>query len=243
MNLSVLQKYEFSNIRLSYLSDHHKRLLQHINMDRETNEKQEKSKMVNIHTSDPTWIKPNDTNPLFWHLYQEKNGLDCNMIFNKEQTESDDIFKMIEYIKANSVSSHAKSLLRKHKLNIKDIINELACSLKVNMNTFIALNIAFELPLIIKRNSFCIVYHTDNNLQNTYYVLNYDNCELYHEKTNIPDMFIGHHIESPLKSVSCYKLDELQSIAKQMNLSITKCNGKNKTKNELYTDIETHIWN
>lgn len=240
VNLYIIQKYELSNDRISRLCHQHNRLLNHI--ETKTNDTQVNLKASTVHISNPEWIKPQNTNPLFWHLHQEKNDIDYNMIFNKQQTECDEIFKMIEHIKSNSISIKIKSILRKHKLKINDIINELACNLTVNMNTFIALNIVFEIPLIVKRKRFCIVYNSDNNVANTFYLINYDSKELYYEKTHIPDMFMGHSIDSPLKSISSYKLDDLQSIAKQMNISITKCNEKNKTKNELYHCIETYVW-
>ena len=53
------------------------------------------------------------------------------------------------------------------------------------------------------------------------------------------DLFLVQNIENPLKSISSYKLKELQDIATKLDIELKRKDGqKNKTKKSLYSEIQ-----
>lgn len=232
--MEFIQQYEFSKQRL----DHYVQIVKGYNSDKRIQQskpkQQSNSKKSQISSS---WYKPNITNALFWHIYIIMHGIEkFNYYTHKQQIESEEIFKIIETSK-NGVNVESKKLLRKHKFKIQDVMNDLACSLKVDIDTFICICIFLNIPLIVLRNKYYVQYGEYDE----YYILKYETHEIYFKKTIKPDFFMGETLHMPLKSISSYKLSELQQIATDLNIHIISENQKKKTKQLLYDDILFHL--
>ena len=73
---------------------------------------------------------------------------------------------------------------------------------------------------------------------------NYYSCEKVenNKKTQILEQIEKTHyfvenVKKPINSASYYKLDEIKTIAEQLNIKLAYQNGKNKTKTEIYQEI------
>ena len=92
--------------------------------------------------------------------------------------------------------------------------------------------IVFDIDkLDINTNNYKIIFNDNEN----YYIYKYLTCkelkEIVEKKYEVEDL------TKPLKSISSYKLNEMQEISKHLNINIVNFNGKNKTKQVLYNEI------
>lgn len=233
--MDLIQLYEFSTERLEYFRE-----IATTYNAKKINKKQQKQTTTLIHdklAAAASWFTPNITNVLFWQIYIILYGIEkFNYYTHKSQIESEEIFKIIEKSKCD-ISFESKKLLRKHKIKIQDIMNDLACTLKVDIDTFISICILLNIPLVILRNKYCISYGEYEE----YYILKYETFELYFKKTVKPDIFVGETLHMPMKSISAYKLSELQQIAASLNMNIVSNTGKKKTKQILYEELSFYL--
>lgn len=232
--MEFIQQYEFSNERLERFADIVK-TYQSKNIRKKTTQ----TNITPKTTLSPTfsWYKPHITNVLFWHIYIILHGIEkFNYYTHKSQLESEEIFRIIEKSKTDIVNE-SKKLLRKHKLKIQDVMNDLACTLKVDLDTFICICIFLNIPLIVLRNKYYVQYGDYKE----YYILKYDTHEIYFKKSSKPNIFIGETLHTPLKPISSYKLSELQHTATTLNIHILSNDGKKKTKRTLYDDILSYL--
>jgi len=241
MSLDTLMAYELSTQRITCVKKSIDTLCNHV-YDTSNNDKTlVKREVKKTQTSE--WITPNRSNSFFWILYIIIHGIEkYNFFHYKAELETDEIFKWIEMSAKQNLDTESKMLLRKHKLNIQDIMNDLACTMKFSIDAFVCMCITMKIPVILIRSNFCIVYNSQ--LSTTlFHVVNYDSKELYYKKTNAPKQFVGHTFNSPLKAISGYKLNDLQEIATYCGLNIMKSENKKLNKAELYKNINSFLWN
>lgn len=242
MSLDNLMTYEFTTNRMTYVRNSLDALCSHM-CDPSNSGKKPVQKIQSQKSQENEWIKPNHSNEFFWLLYIIINGIEkYNFFHHKAELETEEIFKWIEMAKKENLDSESKLLLRKHKLKIQDIMNDLACTMKFSIDAFVSMCIIMKIPVILIRLNFCIVYNSQLS-SSTFHIVNYDSKEIYHKKTTLPKLFVGNTFYSPLKAISGYKLADLQDIATSCGLTITKSDDKKLNKTELYENITNFLWN
>ena len=134
----------------------------------------------------------------------------------------------------------------------------------ISLETFISLIKIYNIKLLlIKNNTFCY-YNIDNinellnENNNNLIIINlkyYNNCSksnnfeiidnLKYSSFQLTDIINNYYyvenVIKPVKSMSNYKLDELQLIANKLKINIFNDNGKKKIKKELYEMIYNNL--
>ena len=173
---------------------------------------------------------------LFWCFYVMKNGITAYEVepasFVKEKTEK---FRYIELLRTN------KAILKMHRIQkLSDIEATLSMDKSINMSTFLALCALEQLNVVVFQNQL----YTDmigNTSTNKIWVLhrNANKYKLEYEQQDISSLnYETTHFKLPLKSISSYKLSDLQSICSRLKLIIpVEC----KKKQSIYDLITAHI--
>lgn len=173
---------------------------------------------------------------LFWCFYVMKNGIAAYeqevASFVKEKTEK---FKCIELLRTN------KSILKMHRIQkLPEIEATLSMDKCIDMATFLALCALEQLNVVVFQNQL----YTDmigNTSTNKIWVLhrNANRYKLEYEQQDIATLnYETTHFKLPLKSISSYKLSDLQSICSRLKLIIpVEC----KKKQNIYDLISAHI--
>lgn len=216
----------------------------------------------------------NKKNILFWIFYilnfgyDEYTQLDKLHIFSIENNIR---FKLIDEL--NDKIEDIKIMCKKYKIKYNSVIQNLGNNEDLDMDTFKIICILKGLNIIFKRYTFIeIMNNSDNNnfycvslnsrlntnhkTQSTTKIFNYTLTKMDNETINDilnnsdkMKYIIVNNIEKAVKSISSYKLAELQEISKQMEIDtyITTINKsgietkKNKKKQELYQEIIERI--
>ena len=142
-----------------------------------------------------------------------------------------------------------KDILKQNKLKKVTLQDELLNKNKIGLSTLKLLMLLDKTnALIVKKNCYQkLVFDIDKldiNINNYKIILNDDN-NFYIYKiiadqdiTNIiKNRYEVEDLTKPLKSLSSYKLKELQDIANNLNIHLIDQNSKNKIKQVLYTEI------
>ena len=173
---------------------------------------------------------------LFWCFYVMKNGITSYeqepASFVKEKTEK---FKYIELLRTN------KAILKMHRIQkLSDIEATLSMDKCIDMATFLALCALEQLNVVVFQNQL----YTDmigNTSTNKIWVLhrNANRYKLEYEQQDITSLnYETTHFKLPLKSISSYKLSDLQRICSRLKLIIpVEC----KKKQNIYDLIAAHI--
>lgn len=173
---------------------------------------------------------------LFWCFYVMKNGISAYeqepASFVKEKTEK---FRYIELLRTN------KAILKMHRIQkLSDIEATLSMDKCIDMSTFLALCALEQLNVVLFQNQL----YTDmigNTSTNKIWVIhrNTNRYKLEYEPQDITTLnYEITHFKLPLKSISSYKLSDLQNICSRLKLIIpVEC----KKKQNIYDLITTHI--
>lgn len=186
------------------------------------------------------FFNPRMTDTLFWCFYVMKNG-----IVAYEQEPATFVKEKEEKIKYVLLIRNSKELLKKHKITkLIDIENNLSLEKNITIATFFALCILENVNAVILQNKPHVYSDICVNLTSgRMFVLNQERnrfklmldhlamSELTYEKT---------HFKLPLKSISSYKLSELQDICSKLQLIVpAEC----KKKQDLYLLISNVLLN
>lgn len=201
-----------------------------------TNIKKVKSNM-NKQTPMPDIYRPKQKDSLFWCFYILKNG------YSKYEMEVNDTYFVVEKtekFKYINCVRDKKDMLKIYAIKpLTEIEQDLTNSEQISLKTFFALCVIENINIIVidKRKYFeCIV----NDEENVNVICKDDNTNSYFIQLNLTKEKIQNYrdnfykmqkLESSLKSISSYKIEDLQEICKKLNLDITKLN-KNEGKNE-----------
>lgn len=197
-------------------------------------------------------IKPSiyfikETDKLFWIFYILLNDYDeyqqINNIFKEEMKLK---YKCINYIQESQ--EKFKDKIRKNKLKINDAITDLGNQKKITMDTFKILCIFYYINIAIKKNKLIEYYYNEtqeeDNHKDTeikFYLIN-EYIDLFTDKITLntiqKEYITVKSLNKPLKSITYYKLDELQRMAEKLDIN-SFINGKKKKKKELYQEINT----
>lgn len=144
--------------------------------------------------------------------------------------------------------------MNNYKLDI-DIFITLLKIMKINViylshNCSFIVNDDINDDFYIIINDFNITYKSnlflrgilENENTNNFVIKNIDNTTFYSYSEKLKDnTYLIDDLKKPIKSVTYYKLNELQSIAHKLGLEINKSNGKPKVKQVLYDFISNKI--
>tara|TARA_B100000902_G_scaffold400009_1_gene474516 strand:- start:6502 stop:7296 length:795 start_codon:yes stop_codon:yes gene_type:complete len=190
------------------------------------------------------FIYINKFDVLFWCFYLIKNDYD------NYETNKTNSFYLEKSIKINSIEllRENKELLKKYKLKLNDIENEMANEKKITIKGFIALLIINDLniffvgdnlfyKLITNQNKqvYIIKYNKQNKKMGVCVNDNYD-TNSYIKSITETHMLLTDIIKQ-IKSISSYKLGELQDLCHKLKINIKDNNGKNIKKTLLYETL------
>ena len=191
-----------------------------------------------------TIYKPKQKDSLFWCFYILKHGyFNYEMEINNHYftVEKEEKFKYIEILRKN------KDILKIHKIKpFTELEDDLANKDKISVKTFFALCILENINILLvdKRKIFeltCIdidekhpinVIHRNRKNSEHYIELNATDSIL----KNYRDTYYNSPLlETSIKSMTSYKIDELIELCKKLDINISIQEGKKKiTKKDIY---------
>lgn len=196
-------------------------------------------KMVNkpIDTSSD-WIQINKQHDsLFLIFYILQNGFEQYEFFkNKNQLVHQEKLNIIDILNNDKAVYKERMKKLKYRIQLDNIINEIAVGRHIDTYTFFALCCIFEIPIILLYRN----YYVKNKESDTYHIIDVEKTNLYFslskEDNYMKTHIRGHGIQKPLLSISSYKLPDILEMASILNIDIM-INDKKKTKKILYDDI------
>ena len=184
----------------------------------------------------------NENDKLFWFWYIFTHGYEKYEFLGKNK------YKTEMKIKTNLVEmiNKKKKELKKLKIKLNDIEQEIIYSKKISINSFM---------VILYVTSINLVYFTDV----VYYEINNEVFDkkiiIYHDKKNdIFEMknnviieeikkkkYIITSLNKQIKAISSYKSSELKNICDKLSINYMKTANKSITKKEIYEKIVQKI--
>ena len=169
------------------------------------------------------------------HMYEMVNFSDFSISTNEKIKNIDEMMK-------------SQSLLKDHKIKPNYVFDKLLNSPTIDLECLKALCLFNEINIIyINKKSYYEIVFFDNNKFNL--IKENDKnvtCKLDVSKneidTLIKNKFKVEKLDKPLKSLSAYKLVELQNICDCINVNTFNLQGKKRTKMELYGLIKKEIF-
>lgn len=230
MDFESLKKYMFTTSNISMLKNKNK--IKNIPTEKPQKkciEKKSKKKYIT------------EKDKLFWYLYIFENGQEQFDLLGRNKY-SEEMKLKVNYIED---FKNAKKLLKENKLKFNDLQENLLYD-KINIFTLYAIT-------LIKHINF--IYYTDNTFfinkkyqENSDLVIYYDRKDKIFMKKDFYDIdkisenrLQIFNLKKPLKSLSAYKIPELHSICKILNINIMKNATKKLKKKELYEKIVQKI--
>ena len=228
---NILQKKIRTNIEPDYMRNNNKN-------DTKNDNKKDNRKDKNI-------FYPKEKDTLFWCYYINKNGID-EFLNNKRHN-----FTIEHDIKINTIEKiqSMKDILKINKIKKTLVEDELMNQNKIGIAALKTLMLIDNTNLIIVKK-YCyqkIIFNKDKEDINTdNYKIIVNDANNYYVYTKLSDKELVNMIDTrysvediikPLKSISSYKLPEIQSISERLDIKLININGKNKTKQNLYTEI------
>lgn len=186
---------------------------------------------------------PYQQDKLFWIFYYINKGyIEYNMIgSNSYSVENEEKIKLIDDLKKN------KSVFKDYKLRkIGDNINEVLSTPELSFKTFelicILNNISF---IIIKDNMYHkIIFDDCNDIYIIHVVNNMYGCERI-TKTDLSNYEINRYevvnYDKPISCIGSFNSEQLIDVAKKLDISNIKDDGKKMTKQELYLFVYSKV--
>lgn len=155
---------------------------------------------------------------LFFSLFSKINNVDMNS------------YTMVEYNETNEKIKIAECLEKIKFKNKENIINNLVYDKTISLETFNILVMNYKLNIIyIKGKTFVKMNYNQEN--NDFLFIN--DKGTYLEQPIDTNLLLEINIERPLRTVSYYKLCDLQDMANKLNIDTEK-----KKKQDLYDSIK-----
>lgn len=252
--INKLSKYSLTKNNINELikNEFTIRYNENINHNDKINNNSKLNNNINSNKNDKTiLIKENDK--LFWYLYMIINNLSLETLPMKNERfsiESDFKLKTTELL-LKTKELQWKSLKIKKCNVITSISNSVSKTItKEDMIAFIYL---YKINIIYIWNKCYIKLFSNideiNNSNNINIIINEDNLDklvLNEYNDEYLKKISNNYIEvfdilKPLKSLSSYKLNELQDMAKQLHIILNSLSGKSLTKQELYEKLQKQM--
>jgi hypothetical protein len=245
--INNLQNYMFTTKNLSKFT----KLQNYNHEDKSTKKINSKNNNYQYNKEIPIIKKKQDTfvsdlkDNLFWCFYVIKMGIEkYDMIGNQHFViEKEMKFKYIELLRSK------KDLLKINKIKpLYELEDDLANKPQISLKTFVALCIIENINICIinKKKIFEFIYNDENLIfiikraeDSLKFILELNNIKITDEKIKEyrNNYYQLNNIDSSIKSMASYKLDELNIIANKLGINIISENNKKKTKKEIYETI------
>lgn len=206
-----------------------------------------KINMPPIKENKSAFFIPKKRDTLFWCFYIALKGIDYFKLINNYFTEENTFkIKTIEDARKN------KSLFKSNKIKVSIFESELLMEKNIKLDILKGLCLFYNLNIIIIRKKtyleflfdikepICLIEEYNNNSKTEYGIQTHITKEKYDEIKK--KLFYLENPNKILNSISSYKLNELQNIAKKLNISLINAEtSKNKNKKELYETIINNL--
>jgi len=239
MTISQPQNSEHSASKYNIISELHPYMMTRVNVKRiqdtllpfNTNIVPIKRTIIPKHE----FFIPDKKDTLFWCFYILHFGFDKYNLIGNTSFSMEKNFK-IEMIEPMRKS---KSLLKSHKLKIHDVEDELVNCLKIGIMGFTALCLYHNINFILIHNRTYIELNLNDD--DKIYVIHkigdtysYDIDASIEKIDNYKNTYYRIiNINKPIKGISAYKVDDLNEIAKKLNIDLNKT----YNKKDLYQEI------
>lgn len=195
-------------------------------------------------TTNDIFIPPNGSDTLFWCYFMIIHGE-----IEYEMCSKTQLFAMQTKIQYVDIIRKNKSVVKMYKFDtLTNIENNLANEPIINISTIFSLCAIHNLHVIVVMDkAYYELKSTSSNTSNSSacYII-YKLTGKYGFVLGTPDkidtiyntLYKMDHLHKPIKCISAYKVKELSDIAGRLNINlISLTTNKQKTKQELYTDI------
>jgi len=210
-----------------------------------SNKEYKKKKIVN---TESTLFSPYHNDKLFWIFYILKNGIQQYNLIGKNHffIEQDIKIQQIKLIRDN------KDILKKNKWKKNKLESNLIGDKIINLTTFFCICNLNNINICI-RNNKCLYdcveesYDTKINIidkNNNIFSIDLIEINLETYKKMKEKFWLITNISKPLRAISYYKVNDLISICKKLDISIyKKIKDKDKLlkKKELYMKLSEYI--
>jgi hypothetical protein len=208
--------------------------------------------------SKPDLLIPSQKDTLFWCFYIMKHGLNAyNTIGNKHfQIEQEEKIAAIEFLRTK------KDLLKTHKIKpFTSIESDLSPGSTINIKTFFALTICYELPVIyIYKNTYIDNFDIDNdnvvidnNNGPSPHIIQWTRPNEYAFVYD-PSKWVSlcnakykwQSIDKPIGPAALYKITDILELFNKLQISTNNANtvfhlAKKPTKKEMYDAILSYF--
>jgi hypothetical protein len=238
-NFNELNNYMFFNDNITKYNQNYK-----LKNNSKIKNKDIKNKNKNNYLENTNYFKPTEKDKLFWCFFIIINN------FNHYLLNKNNLFKIEKEFKIDLISRirNIKPELKKYKIKINEVENELVSDDNITLNIINVLSLIYKKSVIImKKNIYCFFNYGNENVFiiekiNNDYVLHLErNNE--NDVNNIKNNKLLVDYKKPIKSISFYKLGDLQEIAEKLKINIIDDKSKKKTKKGLYEEILNKIEN
>ena len=210
-----------------------------------SNKEYKKKSIVN---KESTLFSPYHDDKLFWIFYILKNGIEDYNLIGKNHffIEQEEKIKQIKIIREN------KDILKKNKWKKNKLEPNLIGDRKINLTTFFCICNLNNINICIK-NDKCLYdcveesYDTKINIikkEKNIFTIDLIEINLETYKKMKENHWLINDISKPLRAISYYKINDLISICKKLDISIyKKVKDKDKLlkKKELYMKLSEYI--
>lgn len=188
------------------------------------------------------FITPKYDDKLFWCWMIFFYGVsDYELTQNHNwQRETTEKIKIVENIRKN------RQILKELKIKRNKLEGELVSDSNTSISTIIALCAIHNYNLVYIKNKYYYKYESKNPSK-TLIINDTEESQIYIGENSseylmkCENLWRIYDLNKPLKSLTVYKLKELQSICKIFNLPTHDVNGKKKTKKVMYHSILSQI--
>jgi hypothetical protein len=193
-------------------------------------------------TKSEEFIIPSQDDNIFWCWYIFQNGIkEYNLphkFFVIEKTRKIDWVPLLRENKAS---------IKQLKYKLSNLENNLVNEEKMHITTLESICFINNIDFYIVKNK--MLYKNSQDNENRIILKYYPKTKKYGILLDTVDvlkrinkyeeeLFLVDDIAKPLKSISSYKLKDLQNIATKLDIELKKENQKNKTKKCLYSEIQ-----
>ena len=227
LNLNKLNNYTLTNdMFMKYTS-------QNINESQEAERKHANNKKIDK----SRYITPKQNDRLFWCFYILHKGFDDYSLIEDKHFSIEKEMK-INFVKTIRENKH---LLKRYKLHRNEVEDILINEKNIDIKVFFMFCIYYEIDIMfINRNFYYELDTCFGDTLNIIRIVNGDYCidtqieNIAFYRNNYCKM---DNICRYIKTISGYKVDELQTMCFKLDVNIMNENDKKKTKQELYNNI------
>lgn len=196
-----------------------------------------KSPKKSVKKKEQPYLHINKKDGLFWAFYYMLNGEFSYMtIHNEFSTEKLEKINYVQTVRENKV------VLKKYKLKSAYIEDQLLNIPVIDIKTFFILCVLNNISFIVYNKHF---YWKNICNSNIFIINNQDKDVFVYNGTNVEDEMENTtknrieviNVNKVIRSISSYKMTELNEICNKLNINVFHSSGKKKKKKEIYQEL------